>query len=135
MSIWCSRPHIGFDDFWEPNRKRPAGGQVRSYATGWSNHYPTTDDTVEQRAMVDTAHIAPWCVPGHDGDYENERRVGPWLRLGVHGRAQDYRGRELILGGHVDLSVVLDENAVRALVADLQDWLDTPKARPKKAKP
>jgi hypothetical protein len=30
---------------------------------------------------------------------------------------------------------VLDENAVRALVADLQDWLDTPKARPKKAKP
>jgi hypothetical protein len=138
MSIWCSRPHIGFDTFWEPNRKRPTSGQVRSYANGWSNHYPTTDGTVEQPAMVDTAHIAPWCVPGNETfDVGPDGKCGPWLRLGVHTVEHSYPsgGQFDADGKRVEAYVVLNENAVRALVADLQEWLDTPKARPKKPKP
>lgn len=131
MSIWCSRPHIGYDPY--PDEPQPAGGQVRSYATGWSNHYPTTDGTVEQPASIDTAHIAPWCVPGHERRSESatldDESVGPWLRLAVDTAVHNPRNPSTVTG-HTSAEVVLDEAAVRALVDDLTDWLNTPKVHP-----
>lgn len=122
MSIWVSRPGIGFDEL----EDAPAG-QVRSYANGWSNHYPTTDGTVEREASVDTAHVPAWCVPGHEDNFDGET-VGGWLRLTVRTTEHDFWSPRRVVGDQV-ASVVIDEDAARALVADLRDWLDTPKAR------
>lgn len=127
MSIWCSRPHIGYDDP-DPDA---AGGEVRSYATGWSNHYPTTDGTVERPAFIDTAHIAPWCVPHHE-DAETTftgQENGPWLRLSMSTADHNWHEPHTVTGT-THASVVMDEDAVRALVADLEAWLTEPKVRP-----
>lgn len=156
MSIWNSLPHIGFDT-WEEDPVPFQGGQVRSYVDGWSNHYPTTDDTAELPAMIDTASIAPWCVPGHeDSDGRNddgERCVGPWLRLSVDSpdthipirtpeeiaeRIAAWAGGEtpptdIEVGAWQHVSVVLDEPAVRSLVESLTEWLDHPKLHPTEA--
>lgn len=130
MSIWCSWEDIGFED-WPDAPKRPNGGQVRSYATGWSNHYPTKDDTVERKASVHLASMPVWCVPGHEEKYDE--RYGPWLRLGLESWEHDYSKPESVKGRQ-DATVVMDEKAVRALVEQLQRWLDHPKAKPKKSR-
>lgn len=153
MSIWCSRPHVGFDLYWEPDpdEDNPQGGQVRSYVDGWSNHYPTTDDTAERPAAVNTAHIAPWCTPGwEDREDECDGKAGPWLRLSIDApdthvehhspevlreRAKAWERGErpetaVVVGEDLHVSVVLDEEAVHALIQDLIEWRDTPKTRP-----
>jgi hypothetical protein len=125
MSIWCSRVVVGFDEGAEG--PQPFGGQVRSYATGWSNHYPSVGGEVEQEAMIDTAHLAADCVPGHDDiDWPN---VGPWFRLGVITPRHDWHNPTKIIGVD-EATVVMDEAAVRALVAEPQDWLALPKVHP-----
>ena len=94
MSIWCSLETIGWDDDrWtdidgNPITAERHGGEVRSYANGWSNHYPTTDGEVEQRASIDLADISAWCVPGHQ-DIANFDERGPWLRLSVNSANHD----------------------------------------------
>lgn len=150
MSIWCSRPLIGTDPDW-PRHDDDPPGDVRSYVSGWSNHYPTTDDTAELPAWIDTASIAPWCVPGWGGrEDECQMHVGPWLRLSVdapHTRIPPRTPEEMAewvaawesgeppdievaVGPRRHVAVVLDEAAVRSLVDDLLDWLATPKVRP-----
>lgn len=113
MSIWVSHG--------------PVGGDVRSCANGWSNHYPTTDGTVERPAAIDLASIPTWCVPGHD--LTEGRARGPWLRLGVFTARHDFRDPRVVLE-RLSANVVMDESAVRDLVAQLTDWLDTPKVHP-----
>ena len=126
MSIWCSYPEIGFDLF----RKRPrklGKGQVRGYASGWSNHYPNLQ--VEKPAAIDLACIAPHCVPGHEDHDGMDRDVGPWLRLGLTAARHNFHNpREII--GEDEATVVMDEAAVRELVEALTYWLDKPKVRP-----
>lgn len=120
MSIWCSREHVGFDE------SEQRGGEVRSYATGWSNHYPTPD--VELPAHVGLAHIPTWCVPGHAGEEnEDDHPLGPWVRLDVV--THDYENCKAV-GGPWAHSVVMDEAAARQLAADLIAWADAPKADP-----
>lgn len=121
MSIWCSLPAIGFDD---DELDEPVG-QVRSYASGWSNHYPTTDGTVERDATLDLAYIPAWCAGGDD----DSDAVGPWLRLGVRSHAHNYSSPAEVVG-RADATVVLDEDAVRALVDQLTQWLARPKVSP-----
>jgi hypothetical protein len=128
MSIWCSRATIGTDREWPRDEDDPPG-DVRSYVDGWSNHYPTTDGTAEQPACIDTAHIAPWCVPGWWASLAHDK-VGPWFRLSVDAPDTHMDSRGVTVGPWRHVSVVLDEAAVRSLVDELQSWLDTPKARP-----
>lgn len=126
MSIWCSGPTIGWDD-WPDEYPQPQGGQVRSYANGWSNHYPTTDGAVEREAAIDTATIPVWCVPGHSEEFDET--LGPWLRLGVSSWEHNWHKPADVIGEeHAD--IVMDEDAVRALVASLTEWLEQPKAYP-----
>ena len=121
MSIWCSLPSIGFDE--NTDDPQPLGGQVRSYASGWSNHYPTTDNTVEREAFINLATIPAWCAGGADDDFDSR---GPWIRLGVVAPEHNYlKPAEII--GEDQATVVLDEGAVRQLVGQLNDWLARPK--------
>lgn len=125
MSIWCSWESVGHDDF--PDRTEPRGGDVRSYASGWSNHYPTHD--VELPAHVGLAHIPTWCVPGHrDEENDDDFPLGPWVRLDVV--THDYENGKAA-GGPWAHSVVMDEGAARQLAADLIQWADSPKAQPR----
>jgi hypothetical protein len=117
MSIWCSLPVIGFDEFDDPV------GQVRSYANGWSNHYPTTDGVVERDATINLAYIPAWCAGGPDDDFES---VGPWVRLGVRSYLHDMSA-PTETARKVEAVVVMDEDAVRVLVGELNQWLDRPK--------
>jgi hypothetical protein len=113
MSIWSSWEEI----------------PCRSYANGWSNHYPTTTGTVERDGCaVDIASIPAYCVPGHDDD--DGVAVGPWLRLSVDSVEHDFSAPENVLGDR-SASVVLDRDAVAALRDQLQDWLDRPEVYPK----
>ncbi|MGZ6852492.1 MAG: hypothetical protein ACXVGC_00255 [Mycobacteriaceae bacterium] len=125
MSIWCSWESVGYDD---SDPKTPRGGEVRSYASGWSNHYPTDD--VELPTSVGLAHIAPWCVPGYEqgNEVEIEHLVGPWVRLDV--LTHEYRNGKPVEPDPWCHSVVMDEAAARQLAADLLTWADTPKAQP-----
>lgn len=122
MSIWCSLPTIGFDDADEP--EAPVG-QVRSYANGWSNHYPSCGGTVEREAALDLAYIPSWCAGGH----EDDESVGPWLRLGLRSSVHNFEAPAEVLGS-AQADVVLDEDAVRALVGELTAWLERPKVAP-----
>lgn len=124
MSIWCSWEDIGYDTF-TGERVR---GEVRSYASGFSNHYPTTDGTYEQPANVGLAHIPVWCVPGHRE--EMDETVGPWVRLDVWTAEHSFDGGGKPTGKYDAASVVMDEAAARALAADLLSWADSPKAQP-----
>jgi len=127
VSIWCSTHTVGFDRFAEW-AKRPTGGAVRAYAEGWSNHYPTAD--VEGPAAIDLATIPTWCVPGHRAaNPDAERRCGPWLRLTVAADGTDHRKGEPY---YSTTTVVLNENAARALRDHLDEWLARPKARPRR---
>jgi hypothetical protein len=121
MSIWCSLPAIGF----AAELDEPVG-QVRSYASGWSNHYPTTDGAVEREAALDLAYIPAWCAGGADDDFEV---VGPWFRLGLYSHTHNYSSPADVVGP-ADATVVLDEDAVRALIGELTVWLNRPKVSP-----
>lgn len=86
--------------------------------------------------MLDLASIAPWCVTGQD-DYEESpeydiHACGPWLRLCVLSSEHNYREPAEVLGTE-SASVVMDEGAVRELVAQLSAWLERPKVYPVKA--
>lgn len=145
MSIWSSWAEIGtdvrtrlaHDEHGEPmlvksgRQPRPERGRVRSYATGFSNHYPTCDGKYEQPANVGISSIPEWCVPGHvngeDNDYES---VGEWVRLDVQTAEHDSNKGGKSTGRYDLACVVLDETAARALAADLLEWADRPKAAP-----
>lgn len=128
MSIWCSDQHIGYDD------DDRSGGEVRAYAEGWSNHYPTLD--VEGPASVDLAHIPVYCVPGHNEEAASRQGgVGPWLRLSINSPNARSWWTKTIDGDPVPapayVTVVLDEAAARALRKQLTKWIKHDKAQPK----
>lgn len=130
MSIWVSHPVIGWDDYPDPDEPNPRGGEVRSYATGWSNHYPTRNGHVEQPASIHLASIPAWCVPGHQ-DSTSDEEQGEWLRIDIESWAHDWHSGGKVVTGPDSAAVVLDEAAARQLVADLTSWLAAPKlARP-----
>lgn len=142
MSIWCSWPSVGHDP-WEITGP-PRGGEVRTYADGFSNHHPDATGSHELPAHVGICAIAPWCVPGHDEDGNDGRcagcgerhdhpEVGEWVRLTVAAptalswwHAKDERPRREPMYA----AVVMDEAAARQLAADLLAWADEPKVRP-----
>lgn len=142
MSIWCSWREIGYDieppdeagfEFVylgdRPDPNVPEGGEVRSYAVGYSNHYPTRDGEYEQRANVGLAHCPVWCVPGHGDDFDDEV-IGEWVRLDVYTAEHDFNKGGKPTGRYDLASVVMDEAAARALAADLLEWADRTKAYP-----
>jgi len=131
MSIWCSGRTIGYDDW--PDENDEMTSEVRSYATGWSNHYPTTDGDVERPASINTAYLPPYCVPGHSEDWY-EGQVGPWLRLCVDGWKHDYYNPTNVVDKEY-ASVVLDVKAVESLVHDLTFWLSLEKIYPTESEP
>lgn len=148
MSIWCSYVPIGWDDEGEAvggkviddggvRDPRPhwVGGEVRSYAEGWSNHYPNADDGVELPASLDLAHIAPFCVPGNEGVDEEDGSVGGWLRLSIASPSAVtlWKTPDKPQPDPRYASVILDEAAARALAKDLRRWLKRPKRHPKEA--
>lgn len=137
MSIWCSWPQVGYDVHAEEPLR---GGEVLTFAQGFSNHFPDSERTHELPAAIDLAHIAPWCVPGHDepcptcGGGHDHPEVGPWVRLSVRADAglsfwaKDEDGNPI--QERVEADVVLDEAAALRLFHDLGDWLQMPKVHP-----
>lgn len=140
MSIWCSWPPIGHDPYDDPDAP---GGEVRTYAAGFSNHHPDASGTHELPAHISLAHIAPWCVPGHDQDAPGYRctgcsyahdgwDVGPWLRLGLYADdSLEFARDRQHHTGPIATTVVLDYRAARALRDQLNDWLARPKVNPR----
>ena len=128
MSIWCSHQDIGWDDLAEDTSK-PNGGEVRSYASGWSNHYPTTDGNVEQPASVGVSTLPTWCVPGHENDYSEG--VGPWLRMHVLSWKHDYCSGGKPTAERDSAWVVMDPDAARALAAELLAWAEREHVQPR----
>lgn len=139
MSIWCSWPNVGHEEHAEEPLR---GGEVRTFADGFSNHHPDLTGENELPAAVGLCHIAPWCVPGHDEDCarcktsHDHPEVGEWVRLTVSaedtlswwGANEDgERPRHV---GPQSMSVVMDEAAARQLAADLLEWANMPKVRP-----
>lgn len=120
MSIWQSTVDIGTTDDWPDD----FDGSVRTYADGWSNHYPTDD--VELPAAVGLAQLAPHCVPGHLEDAYDEDgedgRPGPWLRMHMltQSRRRDDDGPRIPDGS----TVLLNPDSARALAAALMAWAD-----------
>ena len=138
MSIWASSTVCGEDDNGNPD------GTVLSYIDGWSNHYPTVFpapcELAETPALVGTAWIPPWCVPGHDHAAEQgidiDTHVGPWLRLDLSMRTVSiWSGgiNDPEIGKPDVHSVCLNETAVRALRDNLTAWLDRTKCHPREA--
>lgn len=139
MSIWCSWPTIGRDE-WDPDA---LGGQVLTYAAGFSNHYPRPADGYELPASVHLAHVAPWCVPGHDqvahgsayrcsGCGEaHDIDAGDWIRLGIHAAdATETRGGgQVTRTGPVAAMVVLDIEAATLLRNQLDHLLQVATVR------
>lgn len=131
MSIWISTTHVGHD----PDDGL-RGGEVRSYADGWSNHYPTTDGEAEQPAFLSLAVIPSWCVPGYEGDEEDALPLGPWLRLDLDAPAALtwWTGvGEAPKPAPIHASAVLDRAAVVQLVGDLTEWLTNAPPEPSEA--
>jgi hypothetical protein len=132
MSIWVSHNDVGHDAWADDTEPQPRGGEVRAYAAGWSNHYPTTD--VEAPASVGLAHIAPWCVPGWRDDGVDYPECGPWVRLSVDSDAAlTWWTKDGVkpTAAPIHASVVLDEGAARQLADDLLAWLARPKVHPR----
>jgi hypothetical protein len=141
VSIWGNWPDVGYeidtrlskDEHGEPilvavGHEGPERGEVRSYATGFSNHYPTTDGEYEQPANVGISGMPAWCVPGHSDEYTDD--LGPWVRLDVQTCEHDFAAGGTPTGRYDVASVVMDEAAARALAADLIAWADRPKVQP-----
>jgi hypothetical protein len=146
MSIWCSWPHIGTDptvmyevgpnvyevdidgeraDGREPVEQKPEGGNVVSYANGFSNHFPDLTGEYERPAAIALASIPSWCVPGHRD--ETTDGLGQWLRMEVAApetlnfwRKEDGSPTVESEGA----TVCLDRQAVETLHAQLGDWLE-----------
>lgn len=130
MSIWATHAEIGkpgtdpmSDDF---------DGTVRTFADGWSNHYPTDD--VEKPASVGLAFMPAHCVPGYlddayDGDEDGA--PGPWLRM--HLLTESIRRNDdgpVIPDG---ATVILKPSAARTLGAALIAWADGGHTSPREA--
>lgn len=139
MSIWATLHHIGTDHL--DRTPRPERGHILTYAEGWSNHYPDLTGEAELPAMIALAEMPAWCVPGHERTAEDPTDAafghkGPWVRLDLHAeRALNFWGDGVTRPSaeRVHTSIVLDEEAVRALRDDLSAWLDEPKVHPKEA--
>jgi hypothetical protein len=141
VSIWCSYEHIGTDpNDWvdmndQPIPKIAERGTVLSWASGFSNHYPDLTGDYERPAVIALASIPEWCVPGHKESDETYETIGPWLRLEVAAPeslnfwAKTDDGKPAVISEGA--TVVLDEEAVRSLHADLTRWLERPKAQPR----
>lgn len=133
MSIWCSHEDVGYEvGLKDAAKYDPRGGEVRSYAEGFSNHYPTTDGEWEQPASVGIAHVAPWCVPGWEGreDDLDYPQCGPWVRLDVVTHEHTWEDGGKPTGRDLFAAVVMDEAAARTLAADLLEWADREKVHP-----
>lgn len=146
MSIWCSWPIVGHEDWLDEHG--PRGGQVLTYAEGFSNHHPDLGGEYERPAHVGIATIAPWCIPGHDQDGDNyactgcgeihdHPDVGSWVRLTMFGeRALSWWGADgKPTEAPIHASVVLDESAARRLAADLLEWADLHLLKPIEERP
>lgn len=138
MSIWSPRrDDVGrttADTGWPED----FDGSVRTYADGWSNHYPTDD--VEKPAAVSLSEIPPWCVPGHREAFENPtddveqpEDPGPWLRMGLftQSRRRDDGGPAIPDGA----TVVINPDAARELGKALTAWADGGHTQPKEQHP
>jgi hypothetical protein len=127
MSIWAPKDIVGWEDqFWGfLQEKECHGGEVRTYAQGFSNHYPTTDDVFEKKASIELAEIPAWCVPGHTFEaFEAiQTAIGPWLRLCISDAYQTTEPPDRN-------AVVMDEKAVEALRDQLNLWLECKKIYP-----
>jgi hypothetical protein len=135
VSIWAShRDDIGRTTS-ESGWPAEFDGSVRTYADGWSNHYPTDD--VELPAAVSLAEIPPWCVPGHReafeqreaDDAEYPETPGPWLRMSLLTQSRRRNDdRPTIPDGS---TVVMNPAAARALGTALLAWADGGHTQPK----
>jgi len=138
VSIWASHNDEVGRTTTETGWPEEFDGSVRTYADGWSNHYPTDD--VEKPAAVSLAEIPPWCVPGHGeasegrgaDDPEYSENPGPWLRMSLltQSRRRD-DGHPVIPDG---ATVVINPDAARALAAALTAWADGGHTMPKEGK-
>ena len=108
MSIYCSRITVGRDPWESPSTQK---GKVFTHP---QNNLRLLDLPVWPEGSIHLAHIPAWCVPGHETEEENYDEIAPWLRLSVDAG-----------GGYLD--VVLNEDAARALAADLVEWANYPK--------
>jgi hypothetical protein len=154
MSIWISWQHIGTDPTVmyevepglhevdlgdgkqargrQPVEQKPEGGNVLSYADGWSNHFPDLTGECERPAVVAVASIPSWCVPGHRGDDADE--FGQWLRLEVAAPEtlnfwqKDAEGNPAV--EEQGATVVLDRQAVQTLRDQLNVWLERATVEP-----
>ena len=144
MSILGSREDIGWeeggselgaDGEWrEVPGQWGENGRVLSYCDGWSNHYPNEDSGVELPATICLAEIPSWCVPGHR-DSEDHGVLGPWVRLDV----DSPRAVTVWSPGSIHqpqpnpqhVSVILDEQAAKALRDQIDEWLDARKVFPR----
>jgi hypothetical protein len=110
-------------------------GHVLSWANGWSNHYPDHTGEAERPAVLSTAWLPPYCVPGHREPAVDYDAVGPWLRIEVacpealNFWEKDADGNPVV--EEEGATVVLDEEAVRSLRDDLTHWLEMDKVHPK----
>lgn len=120
MSIWSTWVAAGHDD----SGLHAPIGDVRSYATGWSNHYP--DTVVEQPSCVMVGVIPQWCVPGHQDDAMCDA-VGEWLLLTAVGWRHDFASPAAPPAERESVSVSMNADAVRALRDQLTAWLDGPR--------
>lgn len=147
MSIWCSWDHVGTVKQWMPESGAAQGGNVLSYARGFSNHHPDLSGTHERPAAIALSTTAPWCVPGHDQEGagftctgcgrrhgEESEDVGPWLRMEVAAPeslsfwVKDAEGKPTV--AEKGVIVVMDEAAVKTLWTQLGEWLKTNKVQP-----
>lgn len=145
MSIWCSWEDIGTDVLTilterdgKPcleavgDQPEPKRGEVRSYAVGFSNHYPTRDGEYEQPANVGISSIPRWCIPGHRNEegQDDYDMLGEWVRLDLFTAEHSFKDGGKPTGRYLNAAVVMDVEAARALYHDLGDWLMRPKAQP-----
>lgn len=109
MSIYAHMCSIGEDDF-EPN------GEVLSYTH--TSRFPSRE--LDKPGTVDFSTIPPWCdpsVPEEDAeDYPNAE----WLRMYICTWNEEYK-RPMTSN---EATVLLNETAVREMVAELQGWLN-----------
>lgn len=136
MSIWCSQDHIGTESVYEAQ-----GGQVLTYAEGFSNHHPDLTGSHERPATVDIAYAPSWCVPGHrDAEepvcecgetHDAYAEVSPWVRLTLAAEESlSWWGPDKPKVEPLCASVVMDEAAARELARQLLEWADSPHLAP-----